>query len=272
MTQAIQIMPMQRSRGEARIALATGPRGARLMGLRQQGSAKVILPHVGGRPEAVFLNTSGGLTGGDVLSFAMEIGAGLQAIGTTQTAERAYRSAGGTARVRVDLSVGAGGFLDWLPQETILFDGAALDRRTTVTLGPEAGCLMLEMIVLGRPAMGEVVRRQSLRDWRMVERDGAPVWVEPLRINDAALSSGLAGLGQMRAFASLALIRADAADLLSPLRRVLDEPGVMAAASALPGRLMLRAQAPDGWPLRRQIARALGVLRAGQPLPRVWQM
>jgi len=272
MTQATQIIPMQRSRGEARVALAAGPGAVRLTGLRQQGSAKVILPRVGGRPEVVFLNTSGGLTGGDALSYAVEIGAGVQAIATTQTAERAYRSAEGVARVRIGLSVGAGGFLDWLPQETILFDGAALDRRTTMALGPGAGCLMLEMVVLGRPALGEVVRRLFFRDWRMVEQGDQPVWVEPLFVDDAALATGPPVVGQARAFATLALIRAEAADLLSPLRQVLDEPGVRAAASALPGRLMLRAQAPDGWPLRRQIARALGVLRAGHPLPRVWQM
>ncbi len=268
-----QTEPMQRSRGEARVALSRAGDGAvRLAGLRQAGSAKVILPRVAGVPELVFLNTSGGLTGGDHLSYTAEIGAGVQAVATTQTAERAYRASSGTARVRVDLTVGAGGFLDWLPQETILFDGAALDRRTHLRLGAGAGCLMLETIVLGRQAMGESLRRLSLRDWRQIEREGAPLWVEPLVLNDRALMTGSAGLGGMRAFATLCLIAPEAADLLAPLRRLLDEPGVEAGASALPGRLMLRAHAADGWPLRRQIARCLGLIRRGRPLPRVWQL
>lgn len=265
-------VPMQRSRGEARLALNAAPGGWCIGGLRQQGSAKVILPQTGGTAEAVFLNTSGGLTGGDTLNYALDLGAGLRATATTQTAERAYRSPGDAARVRVDLTVGAGGFLDWLPQETILFQGAALERRTTVRLAPDAGCLLLEMIVLGRAAMGEVVRNLALRDWRQVDQAGKPVWVEPLVLSDRALATGPAGLNGLRAFASLCLIAPHAPDLLAPLRRVLDEPGVQSGASALPGRLMLRAHASDGWPLRRQIARCLGLLRGGRPLPRVWQM
>lgn len=263
---------MQRSRGEAHVTLSSDGGHVRIGTLRQAGSAKVILPRVAGLPEIVFLNTSGGLTGGDHLGYRVDLGPGARAIATTQTAERAYRASFGTARVRVEMTVGAGGFLEWLPQETILFDGAALDRQTTVRLGPGAGCLIVETLVLGRAAMGETLSRLALRDWRKVEREGEPVWVEPVAITDRTLLSGPAGLNGARAIASLCLVESGAEDLLDPLRRVLDEDGVQAAASALPGRLMLRAHAADGWPLRRQVARCLRILRGGRPLPRVWQM
>ena len=263
---------LQRSRGEASVALAAAPSGFRLTGLRQQGSAKVILPNIGGAAEAVFLNTSGGLTGGDHLSYAVSVGAGLSVTATTQTAERAYKSTQGPAQVRVDLTVGRGGWLDWLPQETILFDRSAMNRKTRLALQGDAGGLILETVVLGRAAMGEVVQEIFLRDWREVTRDGAPLWVEPVLLTDRALTTGPAGLNGVRAFSTLALICDDAPDLLTPLRRVLDEPGVTAAASALPGRLILRAHAADSWPLRRQIVKALAVVRRGRPLPRVWQM
>lgn len=267
---------MQRSRGEASVALSHGPCGLRLTGLRQQGSAKCILPHGatgrGGMPEVVFLNTSGGLTGGDALSYAVRLGPQVRALATTQTAERAYRSSGGAARVRVTMEVGAGGWLDWLPQETILFDDSRLDRRTTLDLAPGAGCLLLESVVLGRAAMGESVTKLALRDWREIRQSGRPVMVEPLTLTDLALQTGVAGLGGARAFASVAMVGQGVADLLDPVRAVLDEPGVTAAASAPDGRLMLRMLAGDGWPLRRQIARCLAVLRRGQALPRVWQM
>ncbi|NEX45643.1 urease accessory protein UreD [Pseudotabrizicola algicola] len=268
--------PMQRSRGEASAALCCGLAGLRLTGLRQQGSAKCILPHGpngrDGAPEIVFLNTSGGLTGGDTLSYAVQLGPRARAVATTQTAERAYRSAEGAARVRVTMDVGEGGWLDWLPQETILFDGSRLDRRTVITLGPGAGCLLVESVVLGRAAMGETVRRLALRDWREIRQGGRPVMVEPLALTDRALVTGAAGLAGARAFASVAMIGQGVSDLLDPVRAVLDEPGVTAAASALDGRLMLRMLASDGWPLRRQIARCLAVLRRGQALPRVWQI
>lgn len=267
---------MQRSRGEASVALACGPAGMRITGLRQQGSAKCILPHgASGRghvPEVVFLNTSGGLTGGDTLSYSVQLGPQARAVATTQTAERAYRSSGGAARVRVTMEVGVGGWLEWLPQETILFDDSRLDRRTIIDLAPDAGCLLLESVVLGRAAMGETVAKVALRDWREIRQSGRPVMVEPLTLSDRALQTGAAGMAGARAFASLAMLGRGVADLLDPVRTVLDEPGVTAAASAPDGRLMLRMMAGDGWPLRRQIARCLAVLRRGQALPRVWQM
>lgn len=272
MTAQIAVSPMQRSRGEAMVSLSRNRDMLRIGTLRQQGSAKVILPHCGTDTEAVFLNTSGGLTGGDSLRYAVHLGDGVKMTATTQTAERAYKSTSGAARVLVDLTVGQDGWIDWLPQETILFDAACLDRRTQVTLGEGAGCLLLEMVVLGRAAMGETVGQVHLRDWREVRRNGAPLMVEPLSLGPDSLTSGVAGLNGMRAFASLALIAPDAADMLAPLRDALTEPGVIGAASALEGRLMLRLMAADGWPLRRQIARCLGLLRRGRPLPRVWQM
>lgn len=265
MTAFQPIATMQRAKGEARVTL--GPT-ARLVRLRTEGSAKAILPGGAEVPEVVFLNTSGGLTSGDALRFSLDLQGG-RAVATTQTAERAYRATGIPARMEVDLTVGPGGWLDWLPQETILFDNAALDRRTVIDLAPGAGCLALEAVVLGRAAMGETLRHIRFRDRREIRRDGQPFWIDPLALDDAALCGGPACLGDARAFASIVLTDETA---LAPLRAVLDEPGVSASASAFAGRTVLRLLAGDGWPLRRQILRALQVLRAGRPLPRVWQI
>lgn len=146
---------MQRSHGTAHLSFRADGARIALGDLRQQGSAKVLLPHVGAVPEAVFLNTSGGITGGDRLRYGLDLGAGVRAVATTQTAERAYRASAGVGRMEVALTVGAGGWLDWLPQETILFQGSALHRETMVDLAGAAGCLVLESVVLGRAAMGE---------------------------------------------------------------------------------------------------------------------
>lgn len=261
----------QRSHGEAVVELDCVRGKTRLVRLRQQGSAKAILPHVGAVPEVVFLNTSGGLTGGDTLSFTLALGAATRTVATTQTAERAYSAGGGVAQVTVDLAVGPGGWLDWLPQETILFEASALSRRTTIDLGGDAGCLALEAVVLGRPAMGEMVRQVLLRDTRIIRRDGVPVVMEPLMLNDAAVLAGSAVLGDARAFASLIMVSDGTEAALQNARAVLDEPGVDGAASAWDGKLSVRLMAVDGWPLRQQIRRVLAAIRQG-PLPRVWQM
>lgn len=261
----------ERSHGTASVGFRRAGVWTRLADLHQSGSAKAFVHPAASGPEVVFLNTSGGMTGGDRLAFGTTLGAGCRVTATTQTAERAYRSADGVARVEVRHDLGPGAHLDWLPQETILFDHAALDRRTTVNLAEGASCLLLEAVILGRAAMGEVVRDLRLTDRREVLRDGMPVLVEPVRLSSDALTAGTGVLQGARAFASLALVAPEAEAALGPVRAVLDEPGVGAGASAFDGRLTVRLMAADGWPLRRQILRLLTVLR-DSPLPRVWQM
>lgn len=222
-------------------------------------------------PEVVFLNTSGGLTGGDRLSFKLSLRADTRAVATTQTAERAYRLAGGMAQVTIELKVGTGGWLDWLPQETNLFEASALARRTTIDLAGDAGCLALAAVIPDRPAMGEGVRHVAFRDTRTIRRVGVPVMTEPLMLTDAALLAGSAVLSGARAFASLVMFGAGVETALTHARAVLDEPGVDAAASVWDGKVSVRMMAVDGWPLRQQISRLLSAIRPG-PLPRVWQL
>ncbi|MFD1912659.1 urease accessory protein UreD [Halodurantibacterium flavum] len=264
---------LQRSRGEGRVSLVLRQGRASVGQLRQAGSAKVMLPRSHGPvPEVVFLNTSGGLTGGDHIRFSMDVGPGCDVVGTTQTAERAYASAGGAARLDVDLSVGQGGRLDWLPQETILFQDSALQRRTSVDLAGDATLILSEMLVLGRAAMGETITRLALSDWREVRRAGRPVLLEPFSLQDAALGHS-ATTGEARAMATVALITQGAEDALIPVRSALAaQAEVDAAASAWDGKCVLRLMAADALPLKRAVAAVMLVLRAGRPLPRVWQI
>ena len=176
------------------------------------------------------------------------------------------------ARVVVKARVGASGWLDWLPQETILFQSSALHRSTRIDLGPDAGCLMVETIVLGRAAMGETVTDLCVQDRREVWRQGRPVLIDPFALGDDRLALRPALLNGARVVASIAFVTTGAEDALGPVRAVLDEPGVQAAASGWDGRLTLRLMAADGWPMRRQILRVLAVLRPGQAAPRVWQI
>ena len=262
---------LQRTRGRAAVALVQGAGAARLTDLHQSGSAKVMLPRMhGAAPEVVFLNTSGGLTGGDRLDYALDLGAGVEAVATTQTAERAYASSGGHAELSVRLTLGPGAALDWLPQETILFDRSRLSRRLNADLAVDARLLLAECVVLGRAAMGEVLHDIDLTDWREVRRAGQPVFLEPLRLTPQTLTAGPAALGTFRAFATIALIAPGAEDMLDPVRRALPE-GMMAAASAWDGKCVVRLMAADAMPLKATMARILNAIR-GKPLPRVWQI
>lgn len=264
-------LTVQRSHGVAELGFGRAGTWTRLKRLYQSGSAKAFVHPGTPGPTVVFLNTSGGMTGGDRLRYALSLDDGAHVIATTQTAERAYRSTGSSAEVEVCHSLGTGAHLDWLPQETILFDHSALRRRTTVELGVEATCLLVESIILGRAAMGEVVGTVDLIDRRSVTRQGVPVLVEPLVLGSGALTAGTGVLQDARALASVALVARGAEARLPALRAILDEPGVNGGASAFDGKLTVRLMARDGWPMRRQIARLLEVLRDA-PLPRVWQM
>lgn len=264
---------MQRSRGRADVALSYRGGATRLDRLHQSGCAKAMLPNVhGARTEVVFLNTSGGLTGGDGLCYGLSLGQGASAIATTQTAERAYASTSGAAWVEVRLQLGAGAVLDWLPQETILFDRSALTRRTTVEMAADASLLMLEMLVLGRAAMGETVHTLDLFDRREVRRGGRLVLVDPVRLTSDSLGGQQALLGPHRAIANLVLLSPEAEGMLQPVRaRLADLTDVEAGASAWDGRLVVRMLAAGGYPLRQAVVAVLASLRR-RALPRVWQI
>lgn len=246
----------------------------RLKDLHQSGSAKVFLPKIhASTPEIVFLNTAGGVTGGDHISYGLEIGAGAQTNATTQTAERAYQSVSGTGRVDVNLTVGSGARLDWLPQETILFEGSNMARKTTVDLAADAQFLMVETVVLGRAAMGETLREATFADWREVRREGRPEWIEPFALDGRNFShpERAATLAGARALATIAFFAPQAQDALGPVRSILSTfSNVTAAASGWKGKLILRLFADDGWPLHRAVVKILNELRADS-LPRVWQ-
>ncbi|MEM1129822.1 MAG: urease accessory protein UreD [Pseudomonadota bacterium] len=265
----------QRAHGEADVALSSENGAVRLGRLYQKGSAKAFLPPAHGRrPELVFLNTSGGLTGGDRLSYGLTLGPGTAATATTQTAERIYASLGDPAEVTVRVEAGAGASLHWLPQETIVFDRACLNRRTEIELAGDAACLMSEMLVLGREAMGETVDAATLSDWREVRRDGRPVLIDPLKITDAVLAQrdNPALLDSARAMALVALVAPGAEDRLGPARDcAADAPeGVSAAVSGWDGKLVARALGRDVQALRLLVGRLLLSMGAVS-LPRVWQ-
>lgn len=264
----------QRAFGQAFVRLGLRSATTHLQDLAQAGSARAMLPRSAPDwPEVVFLNTSGGLTSGDRIGFALALGDGARAQATTQTAERAYLALEGPASLTVAMTAGVGADLVWAPQETILFEGSDLDRRTEIDLGEGASCLLLEMVVLGRRAMGERPCAARLTDRRRVTLRGRPMWVEQLRLDEGAFSvaEGAAVLGGGAAFATLALCGQGREAAVDALRAVPVPEGVTAGVSGWNGRCLMRAVAAEPWPLKVYLGAALARL-TGRPLPRVWQM
>jgi urease accessory protein len=274
-SQLSAILPdaVPRAMGEARLTVRRAEGRTRIATLRLGGSLKLLFPHGAGDPlEAVVLNTAGGLTGGDRMRLSVEAGAGARLVLTSQAAERAYRAAGGqVARVDGRITVGQGARVDWLPQETILYDGAALERRMRVDLADDARFMAVETLVFGRAAMGERVEQLALSDRWEIWRDGRPVLADAVRIDGdaAALMARPGAGGGAGAVAWMCLVAAGAEACLEPLRAALGATG--AASLVRPGVVVARAVAEDSFLLRRALVPAIEGMTGAQ-VPRVWRL
>ncbi|MFN3613160.1 MAG: urease accessory protein UreD [Rubrimonas sp.] len=262
-----------RAQGHARITARLRNGRSRIGALYEQGSAKIRVPRTQGPAlQAVILNTAGGITGGDDLRYdvAAEDGAWLTL--ATQTAERAYRAQPGTTgRLTATMRIAPGATLEWLAQETILFDRCAFSRSLSVEMAADARLLLVEPVVLGREAMGERVARGAFRDSQSIRRDGRLIYADMTRIDGplADVAAHPAALRGARAWATLLYAAPDAEDRLEALRAVL--PGTECGASAFDGMISARIVSPDGYELRRTLAQAMRLFR-NAPLPRVWEM
>lgn len=252
------------------LRLGVGPRG--LVDLRQQGSLKCLFPRGGpAGTEAVLLNTAGGITGGDRFTVAAEALPGARLTLSTQAAERAYRSRDGAGRIDTELALGAGARLDWLPQETILYDGCDLARQLRVDMAADATALLCESVIFGRRAMGERLGCARLRDRWELRRAGRLVHADAWAFGgdlEARLDRAGQGGGH-RAFASVIFAAPGAGAQVAPLRALL--PGTGGVSEICEDIVALRLLASDGFALRATLLPCLEVL-AGRGLPKVWRL
>ncbi|MCF4097169.1 urease accessory protein UreD [Maritalea mediterranea] len=269
---AHRTIPIQRAKGRVRVGFTHKSSTTRLENLHQSGCLKALLPKVyNSSPEIVLVNTAGGITGGDQLDISCSIGPRAEALATTQTAERLYRSIGDKAHLNVHLKIDHNARFCWLPQETIVFDGARLSRRMNVEVAPSGSALLLESFMLGRKAMGETVRQCDLSDqWRVYLGDKL-VFAEAMKIRDVDRLCKGAALMHHLAFATFALVEKDAQHKLNGLNSLLAGLDIRAAASAWDDVLIARFVAPDAFTLRRALTAVLEQFN-NQPLPRVWQL
>ena len=168
---------------EARLELGFRARGARtlLAHRRHIGPLQVQRPFYpdGERACHVYiLHPPGGVVGGDSLAISAAVERGAHALLTTPAAGKLYRSDGASAQLAQELKVDDGGWLEWLPQETIAFDGARAVSRTRVVLSGSAGFIGWEILCLGRPAASETYTHGEFVQRFEIWRDGAPLWWE----------------------------------------------------------------------------------------------
>ena len=239
----------------------------------QSGSAKLMLPKsYSDMMEAVILNTSGGMTGGDILNIDVEA-KDCALVMTTQTAERVYRSVGKRpAKMQINLSVSDTADLHWLPQETIVFNNSKLERTLTVNLSSCSNCLVAETIVLGREAMGEDICDCHLIDnWR-VFRDGNLFHAESLRLSHEVnkIITAPAGGNGARLLSTILYVGHNIEQVADRSAGLIKQISSNCALSCWDDRLVIRLVSAHSASARKDIERLLLAIRQ-QPLPRVWQ-
>ena len=264
---------LQRAEGTLHVAFRSRDGTTLLQTLHQAGCLKARFPRrtAGGWAEVVTLNTSGGIAAGDRLSARFVATRNARLTITAQAAERYYRARCDEPPAVVEnrIEIDPGAAVEWLPQEAIFFDNAAVSRRLEVELAAGSEFLGVERLVFGRALMGETVRRVRLRDTICITHNGRALLFDAVRIegNAAELLARRCIAGEMPSVATLVYIAADAAARLAAVRDALQD--AEAGASAEQDLLVARVLAPCGAVLRRAVESALFVLR-DRPLPRVW--
>lgn len=267
-------MQQPRAIGDVRLETRARDGGTHVADLMQRGSLKILFPR--GGPDAmtaVLLNTAGGVTGGDRFHTSVTAGNQSRLTLTTQAAERAYQAQPDeTGVIRTELSAGSGARLDWLPQETILFQGAALDRSLRLRLETGATGLIVEPIIFGRKAMGETVTRLMFHDRIDIERDGKLLYSDRTRIDGNAVEilAGRATGGGAGAMATLIYAGPDTDILLNRAREIL--PSSCGASAPRDGIVCARVLAEDGFMLRQTLIPLISAFRDTPDLPRTWMI
>lgn len=277
------MIPAPVADGAAALSFETARGGTAIGELYQSDPLRLLFPNpVPDEPlTGVLVTTSGGLVGGDRLRVRVSSRAGASGRVLAQAAEKIYRSTGADSRIGIRLQAEADAWLEWLPQETILFDESRLRRSTEVRAVPGARLLCGEMVVFGRTAMGERMRQGLLHEAWDVYWDGRLAWSDALHLNSGLerISEAAAGLAGARACASILYVGDDAGRHLAAARELIGEAAaepVRGAASCVGNVLVARWLGRDGLQLRNAYGRFWADFRhhlAGYPpiMPRLWQ-
>jgi urease accessory protein len=267
--------------GAAELGVDTVGGETRLKHLYQSDPCRILFPRPaqGGCFEAVVATTSGGIVGGDRLRIDLRAGEGATVSVATQAAEKVYRSASAESAITVQVEAAVSATVEWMPQETILFDQSRLRRKTDLSVAEGSRIFAGESVVFGRRARGERFARGALHDaWRVV-RDGRLIWADALHLSQdvgQTIAKPMA-FNDAAALATILYVADDAADQLTTAREILAGAEDCTAGATLIGQvLVIRLMSADAAALRATQSHfwsgfRAAVLNLPAKLPRVWE-
>lgn len=238
---------------------------------------KALYPEGPGVCQVIVLHPPGGIAGGDSLEISVAAAPGASAQLTTPGAGKWYRSGGRRARQSLSVRVGEGALVEWLPQETIVFDGAEAQMQTRVEVAAGGTFCGWEILCLGRVAAGERFTYGQLDLATRIERAGRPLWIERGRLlGGSSWLASAAGLAGQPVSATLLLAGGVVErQWLEACREVPASVGLLTGVTALPDVLVARCLAPGVEMAREWLSELWKLLRPaalGRPAvpPRIW--
>jgi len=183
---------------------------------------KALYPEGPGVCHVTVLHPPGGVAGGDALAITARLESGSRVCLTTCGAAKWYRCPRAGAQQRLHFSVEAGGALEWLPRESILFDGSKAAMQLDVELAPDAQFFGWEILCFGRRASGEGWHSGGLRLATRIRQAGQPLWCERANLlAGSGFDASPVGLGGYSVSGTLVAAGADiGGELLSACRAV----------------------------------------------------
>ena len=263
----------QRAVGKVQLGAVHLEGRTRPMRIAESGSMRIRLPRGSEQGiDAVIVNTAGGIACGDSFEAEIEAADGAFITVTTPAAEKVYRSDGPVSHMLTRLRVGSQARIDWMPQETILFDQAKLARRLDADIAEDSSLSVFEAVVFGRATRSETISDGLFSDRWRIRRAGSLAYADTFRlagpISATLKKPGVAN--EARAVATFLHVAPDAEARLESIRALLlNDADGEAAASAWNGLLVVRFSAVTIERLRVATMRFLIEFRSA-PLPRVW--
>ncbi|AWN14720.1 Urease accessory protein UreD [Salinisphaera sp. LB1] len=270
---------------KARLDLAIARRGERSVATRRRHRGPVyvqrlLYPERDGTAHVMLLHPPGGVVQGDEIDFDIQLESRAQALITTPSAAKLYRAPARASRQGVCLSVGAGARLEWLPQETIVFDGTQALTSLDLDLASDARAIAWDIWTLGRPAAHEAFDSGHY-DGRWCVRVGNRLrWHERTVVPGASQSpfqNAPWGLNGARAVGTLVAYQPEGFDATTTneLRRRLAEYRIGSGVSVVDGLLLVRVTGREARLLHTPLRRLWESLRPSildKPAvaPRIW--
>ena len=251
----------QRAKGKLKISFMNSNDETSIHDLYQSGALKVLIPKSKSKyAEAVLINTGGGIVGGDNLSIEVEAAKKTNTWITTQASEKVYKSSSEQSILSTKVTLEDNSTLFWCPKETILFHNSKLIRNLDFDIKSSSKLLIIENIVFGRLASGELNADCFFSDHWRIKRDEKLIFAENFLFEDKKTMYRKTNLGDYRSLLNIVYVSKDSDNYLNKMRNIISAGNIFGEASCWNDFIYLRALANNTIEFKKTIEEILILL------------